>query len=189
MPLPSERIAGLTSRAAAQAVLRLVAVWLGLGVLDLVTTGARWLVVMGTEPGDGSSALGGLTRLFGTRGGDLWLTYFAAIALVHLAFEGVALAWALRRDRTSPAVLLALGIAGIVARALSFAATITAPMVLARTEPIEALAAHNIASSVSATLYTVVGWMFAVVVLAVVFMRAVRPQQLEEREGPYREPA
>lgn len=190
MSLPSERIAALTSGAAAHAVLRLVAVWLGLGVLDLVASGARWLVVTATEPGDGTTTFGGLARLFGTNGGELWFTYFTAITLAHLALEGAALGWALRRDRaTSASILLGIGIAGIVARVLSFFSSIAVPLALARTEHVQALAMYGVATSVSATLYTVGAWIFAAVVLAVLFVRTTRSPRLDEREGPYREPA
>ncbi len=173
-----------TKSAVASAVLRLVAVWLALGVLDLAASGARWLVVAGTEPGDGTGAFGFLVRWVGTPGGDLWFAYFIAIALVALLLEGAALVWALRpSSAASPWLFLGLGIAGIAARALSFGASFAMTMALSRTEHVEALATYGAATSVVGTLHALAEWTFGAVVLVVLVVRALRASSAKSISG------
>ncbi len=191
MPLPSERLSAATTSAAAHAVFRLVAVWLGFGVFDLLGSGLHWLIVTTVHPGDGSGPLGGVTRLYGRDGtGDTWVLLFVLLTVLFLAAEAFALAWALRVDRsTSPVVLLSLGGAGLVARLLSFFASIAVSASISSTESVEKVMSFSIAGNVAAVVHTTLYWILMATVLVVLFVRVLRQPRLDEREGPYREPA
>lgn len=190
MALPSERLAAATSRSAASATLRLVAVWLGLGVLDLLGAGLRWLIVTSTDPGEGSGALSVLARVYGTdRGGEAWMLYFLLATAAIVVAEAAALLWALRPESSaSPALLLAIGLVGLVSRLLAFGGGTTISFALGN-RSLEALASYSVASNVADMLHLALSWIVSIVVLLVLFVRVLRQPRLDEREGPYREAA
>lgn len=190
MALPSERLAAVTSRAAAGAIFRLVAVWLGLGVLDLLGAGLRWLIVTTTDPGEGSGALASLVRVYRSDGsGEAWMLYFLLATTAFLVAEAAALVWALRPEASAPPpLLLGVGLAGLVARLLSFGAGTTISFALGN-ESASALSSYAIASSVADMLHLALSWIVSIVALLALFVRVLRQPRLDEREGPYREAA
>ena len=193
MALPSEQKGEREGRIAYGVMLRLIAVGLAFGVPQLLAVGLRWLIVTVTPMGDGTGLLAGWVELFfwSNPAGETWALLFLLVALLTVALDGLAVAWAVRRgaQRDEPWSLLALGLAGLLARGLSYGASMGLSMQLGRTGGPESMAAFAIASNIAGMVQNLLFWALAVGTLVYVLAAALRRRGDSNRDGPYREPA
>lgn len=176
-----ESTSAAAHRAAAGAVLRVVAVWLACGMLDVVGVGLQAWVVAATEPGEGGAgAVAALVRVFREDGrGETWAALFLVIAAVLALAQGAALIWAVTRRAGEGASvpLLLLALAGLGARAAAWWASVRLTMRVSE-QGVEALASYGVASNVAATFAGFAWWIIGLAVLAVVAARFVRSRRV-----------
>lgn len=134
--------------------LRLTALVAGFGLLDTALASYRRFVLFTQPPGDGKGWIAELTRTYLASGtGDVWTSWFLVGGLVALGLKAALFIAALRRGgKPDPlALLIILGLAGILGSARAWWITQSSSAEVATRQGTQALASLQVAHTIENT--------------------------------------
>ena len=157
------------------AAFRLVTLYLGLGLVDIVLTFAQGAVVTSVDVHAQNALVEPLMELFGAQSGEGWVFSFALLVLLGGGIK-VALAVRVWRRRAAPlrgrVLLLFLGFGGLFASVAQPLVGSLITQALARVQGVEAVAAFAVATNVASMVAMVLNFFVLSGFVAVLFQHA-----------------